>query len=133
MVAQFTDKTINSERPIYFLSLMSCSINKLKSHMLFTCKNFKFSDLTWEKDFCTRKWWGDWRPSCPPFSLRPCIRSTLIARSFFTRSFFRLSSILDNDVFGCACYVFYISIFTSTQWKNGGILPFFQYNLYCSN
>ena len=35
-VAQFTAKTTNSEKT-YFLSLMSCSINKLKSLMLFTC------------------------------------------------------------------------------------------------
>ena len=28
---------------------MSCSANKLKSHMLFTCKNFMFSDFTWKK------------------------------------------------------------------------------------
>ena len=35
-----TVKTTNSEKTIYFASLMSCSINKLKSHMLFTCKNF---------------------------------------------------------------------------------------------
>ena len=50
---------------------MSCSINKLKSHMLFTCKNF--SDLTWEKKFSSRKWGGggeggDCRPPGPPFS-----------------------------------------------------------------
>ena len=25
--------------------------------MLFTCKNFKFSDYTWKKNFCSRKWW----------------------------------------------------------------------------
>ena len=31
MVAQLTAKTTNSEKTIYFLSLMSCSINKLKS------------------------------------------------------------------------------------------------------
>ena len=40
VVAQFTAKTTNSEKAIYFLSLMTCSINKLKSHILFTCKNF---------------------------------------------------------------------------------------------
>ena len=34
VVAQFTAETINSEKPIYFLSLMSCSMNRLKSHML---------------------------------------------------------------------------------------------------
>ena len=57
MVAQFIAKATNSERPIYVLSLMSCSIKKLKSHMLFSCKNFRFSDLKWEKNFCSRKWW----------------------------------------------------------------------------
>ena len=34
---------------------MSSSINKLKSHMLITCKNFMFSDLTWETIFCSKK------------------------------------------------------------------------------
>ena len=41
MVAQFTAKT-NSVKAIYFLSLMSCSTNKLKSYLLFTWKNFRF-------------------------------------------------------------------------------------------
>ena len=50
--------------------------------MLFTCKNFKFSDLTWENFFCSTKWWwwvgggGGWGaggPSDPPLSLRPCV------------------------------------------------------------
>ena len=27
---------------------MPCSINKLKSHMLFTCKSFMFSDFRWK-------------------------------------------------------------------------------------
>ena len=45
------------------LSLMYCSINKLKSHMLFTCKNFMFSNFTWKKKFCSRKWWGIPDPS----------------------------------------------------------------------
>ena len=73
VVAQFTAKTTNSEKAIYFLSLMYCSINKLslmycsinklKSHMLFTCKNFMFSNFTWKKKFCSRKWWGIPDPS----------------------------------------------------------------------
>ena len=45
-VAQFTNKTTSSEKAIYILSVMSCSINKLKSIMLFTCKNVMFSDFT---------------------------------------------------------------------------------------
>ena len=45
MVAQFTAKTRNPEKAIYFLSLISCSINKLKSRTLFTCKNFLLSDF----------------------------------------------------------------------------------------
>ena len=56
VVAQFTAKTANSEKAIYFLSLTSCSINKLKSQMLFTYKNFMFSDFTGGKSFY--KWWG---------------------------------------------------------------------------
>ena len=37
-VTQFTAKTTNSEKDIYFLSLISCSINKLKSHILWIIK-----------------------------------------------------------------------------------------------
>ena len=33
MVSQFTIKTANSKKAIYFLSLMSYSINKLKFHI----------------------------------------------------------------------------------------------------
>ena len=33
VAAEFIAKTANSEEAIYFLSLTSCSINKLKSHM----------------------------------------------------------------------------------------------------
>ena len=40
-VDQFTDKVTNSEKDIYFLSLIPCSKNKLKSQILFTCKSFK--------------------------------------------------------------------------------------------
>ena len=40
VVAQFTTKTTNLEKAIYFVSLISCSINKLMSHILFTCKSF---------------------------------------------------------------------------------------------
>ena len=41
VVVQFTAKTTNSEKAIYFLSLISCSISKLKSQFLFTCKSFR--------------------------------------------------------------------------------------------
>ena len=40
VVAQFTAKTTNSEKAAYFLSLIFCSMNKLKPHMLFSFKNF---------------------------------------------------------------------------------------------
>ena len=46
MVAQFTTKTTNSKKAIYFLQFMSYSINKLMFHMLFMSKIFVFSDLT---------------------------------------------------------------------------------------
>ena len=55
MIAQFTAKMTNSEKDIYFLSLMSCSINKLKSHMFFTCKNVMFLILGEKKRFASGK------------------------------------------------------------------------------
>ena len=42
----------NKFRKSYLLFVtLSCSTNKLTSHMLFTCKNFVFSDFTKEKRF----------------------------------------------------------------------------------
>ena len=67
----FTAKTANSEKTIYFLSLMSCSINKLKPQMLFTCKNFMFSNFTQKKKFFQVMVKGLEPPSLPPLSLRP--------------------------------------------------------------
>ena len=40
VVAQFTAKTTNLEKAIYFVVLISCSINKLMAHILFICKSF---------------------------------------------------------------------------------------------
>ena len=60
-MAQFTAKTTNSEQAMYFLSLMSCAIIKLKSRMFFTCKKLVFSDFTRKKNFCSWKWGGGWR------------------------------------------------------------------------
>ena len=62
MVAQFTAKTTNSEKAIHFLTLMSCSINKLKFHTLFTWKNFMFSEFTWKKKNLLQ----NMHPSLPP-------------------------------------------------------------------
>ena len=60
VIAQFTAKTINSEKAIYFLSIMSCSIN----HLLFWCKNFVFYDFMWKKGFAPEDGGGggDWHP-----------------------------------------------------------------------
>ena len=35
--------------------------------MLFTCKNFIFSDFTWKKSFLLQEMVGVWRPLAPPF------------------------------------------------------------------
>ena len=67
VIAQFTAKTTNSEKAIYFLSIMSFSINKLKSHLLFTCKNLCFIIL------CGKKVLLQKNCPCSPISLRPCI------------------------------------------------------------
>ena len=45
-VIKCTAKMTNSEIAIDFLLLMSCSINKLKFHMLFAFTNLVFSDFT---------------------------------------------------------------------------------------
>ena len=42
VIAQFSGRKTNLEKAIYFFSIMSFSINKLKSHLFFTCKNLCF-------------------------------------------------------------------------------------------
>ena len=58
VVAQFT-APFTSEKAMYFLSLISCSINKLKSHI----KSHSLTCKSW-------KWWGGgggrWPPPAPP-------------------------------------------------------------------
>ena len=58
MIPQFTAKTTNLENAISLLSLMPCSMNELKSHWLFSCKYFMFSDIMCKENFYCRKWWG---------------------------------------------------------------------------
>ena len=73
----FTSKTTNSEKSIYFLSLMSCSTSKLKPRMSFTCQSFMFSNFTREKVFSSRNGGGKGGragvPCPPPLSLRPWV------------------------------------------------------------
>ena len=88
--SSFTAKAANSEKAIYFLSLMSCSTNKVKSHMLFTCKNFMFSNFTREKKICFRKWWWSWRPLPPPLSFSTALnihKKTSALESIFNKAF----------------------------------------------
>ena len=62
VVAQFTAKTTNSEKAIYFLSL--------KSHLLFTGKSFTkilCFPINVEKNICSSKWRGAALPP-PPLS-----------------------------------------------------------------
>ena len=42
VIAQFSGRKTNLEKAIYFFSIMSFSINKLKSHLFFTCQNLCF-------------------------------------------------------------------------------------------
>ena len=66
MVAQFTAKTINLEKV-----LMSYSMNKLKSHILLTCKNFVFRLYVEKKKFLLKEMVGGeglvTPPPLPPF------------------------------------------------------------------
>ena len=74
LVAQFTAKARNSEKAIYFLSLMSCSINKPKSDILFTCKNFVVRFHV-EKNFSQRNVGRGAGKPLPPFIYGPEIAS----------------------------------------------------------
>ena len=68
MAAESTAKTTNLEKIIYFLSLMSFSINRLKSCILFSCKKFVFWFYV-EKKFMLQEMMKCWRPlPLPPFS-----------------------------------------------------------------
>ena len=78
----------NSAKAIYFLSLMSCSINKLKSHMLYTCKNFMFSDFTWKKNICSRK--------CRTFPYGPVLSFWIVKKSWP----FLIASLIPNILKG---------------------------------
>ena len=69
VIAQFIAKTTNSEKAISFLSLMSCSIKKLKS-VLHIYKILCFPILLGKKNFApgnVGEGEGAWRPPCPPF------------------------------------------------------------------
>ena len=50
---------------------MLCSINKLKSQMLLTRKNFMFSDFTWKKNFAPENGGGFALPLHPSFLCGP--------------------------------------------------------------
>ena len=66
MVSQFTSKTINFRKVVYFLSLMSYSLNKPRSQILFTSKIFVFFDFI-RNFFYSWKWCklGDWYLPAP--------------------------------------------------------------------
>ena len=72
VVVQFIAKTTNSEKTIYFLSLMHCSTNKLKSQMSFKCENFKWKKMEGAHgEGGGGGWLTDWRPLLL-LSLQPC-------------------------------------------------------------
>ena len=83
---------------------MSCSTNKLKSHMLFTYKNFMFSDFTWKKNFAPG---NGGLCICRPYSLKLLFLSANLAVTtpFLTkvlvdRGVFRTLSSLCDRTFG---------------------------------
>ena len=66
VVAQFTTTTTNSKKAVYFLSIISYSVNKLKVYMLFTSKNLVFSNFVPENG-------GETGPPPAPQCLWPCV------------------------------------------------------------
>ena len=101
VIAQFTAKTTNSEKTIYFLSLMSYSINKLKSRMLFTCKKFMFFNFTQKKIFfCSLS-----NPPPPsPLPLPPPFSMALLCKFLFLLIFKN-----NLHVFLCNAFYFYLN------------------------
>ena len=83
VVAQFTAETTNSEKAIYFLLLMSCSINKL--------------DFTWKKQFFLQEMVGRGGLPPAPFSLRSCSE---ILRTLF------INYMVGNFLIFCHCSLF---------------------------
>ena len=67
VVAQFTTTTTNSKKAVYFLSIISYSVNKLKVYMLFTSKILVFSNFVPENGGETGP------PPCSPVSLALCL------------------------------------------------------------
>ena len=65
VVAQFTTTTTNSKKAVYFLSIISYSVNKLKVYMLFTSKTLEFSNFVRENG-------GETGPPAPQY-LWPCV------------------------------------------------------------
>ena len=65
VIAQFTAKMTKSEKTIYFLSLMSCSINKLKSAYRFL-REQKIFLLQEAVVMGSGKGGGVWRTPCFP-------------------------------------------------------------------
>ena len=82
VIAQFTAKTTNSEKSIYFLSLMLCSINKLNCHMLFSCKNLFFQILR-EKKASPGNGGGPGAPlRSPPFCTALLMKNLIFCTAF---------------------------------------------------
>ena len=100
VIAQFTAKTTNSEKTIYFLSLTSYSINKLKSRMLYTCKKFMFSNFTQKKYF-----FCNLSPPPPlPLPLPPHFSTALLCKFLFLLIFKN-----NIHVFSCNAFYFYLN------------------------
>ena len=102
MIAQFTAKTRNSEKTIYFLSLMSYSINKLKSRMLFTCKKFMFFNFTQNKNFFCNL--SNPPPPLYPLPLPPPFSMALLCKFLFLLIFKN-----NLHVFSCNAFYFYLN------------------------
>ena len=64
---------------MYFLSLISCSINKLKSHILRkVLRKFYVFRFNVEKNFLLKELVGGWRPPLPLFLYGPIFICTYI-------------------------------------------------------
>ena len=136
VIAQFTAKMTKWEKAIYFLSLMSCSINKLKSHMFFTCKNFMCSNFTWEKILLQEmvgEGGGGLVPPTSPLSLRSC-NSILFhyTKVWILTEYYSNVWILAVRHFGGICFFIFVISHGKSTCEQVSILVFLYFVCGCN-
>ena len=109
VVAQFTAKTTNSEKAIYFVSLLSCSINSSLTHYSHEKVSRKFYLFNVEKTFLLQEiaWAGGkaGASQLPPFSTA-LIKYMFLLQLMATGTWWMKNGFLLSIVFCCLPWLF---------------------------